>query len=404
MNTKNNLAIFTVCNLAYLNKALVLADSVRDHCGSKLIAYIFDKKCKLELLDQVEIVWIEDLDINNFKQLAFKYDVIELTTALKPLLAQRLLANFDKVIFLDPDTHLYSSLSCVTELLDRYPIILTPHYTTPQPSSEYESDLPMMRFGSFNLGFFAVRNDIETHSFLSWWNQRCMELCFMESQSGLSVDQKWISIAPCFFKNIHITFNLGLNVAAWNTFERYITVSSEGIYIVNQEYPLIFFHFSNFKHEDPGYMLKRATSEKGAHYPSIEKLGREYSIKINKYSSMLSFPSYAYDYFSDGTYISPPLRKAYACMYEDLDHEHDPFDANGPVMKFAKKNHLYTRGLIPYSYPTHRELPRYRKQIWLANKLMRLILFLIGPHRFNHLSRFLIYLSVYRKNRDLWQI
>src|SRR5258707_5400016 len=102
----------------------------------------------------------------------------------------------------------------------------------------------MMRFGSFNLGFFAVRKSRQGIDFLEWWSSRSIDYSFMESQFGLSTDQKWVSIAPCFFSELHVSFNLGYNVAPWNTFEREIVGAADGSYRVNSTFPLIFFHFS----------------------------------------------------------------------------------------------------------------------------------------------------------------
>ena len=249
---ENNCAVFTVCNLAYLPKALVLAESLLKFDNEQIHIYIFDRKIDVELPDSLaKFIWIEDLGVPNLYQMAFKYDITEFSTSLKPYIALHLLESFDRVIFLDPDTCLYHSLEPVLADLANYPIVLTPHYTIPESASLPNSDMGMMRFGSFNLGFFAVSRTDEGLSFLRWWNDRCIRMCYFDTQFGLSTDQKWISIAPCFFQNLHVSFNLGLNVAMWNAQERWITVSDDGTYLVNEKFPLIFFHFSSFDDQNP---------------------------------------------------------------------------------------------------------------------------------------------------------
>ena len=178
-----DLAVFTVCNIAYLPKALVLADSLHEHNHTRLNVILFDKKQDLTPHPEtVDIIWVEDLGVPEWKQLAFIYDIIEFSTSLKPYIALRLLEKHARVIFLDPDTAVYSPLDPILKDLETSPVVLTPHYIKPQPDTEGESDLAMMRFGSFNLGFFAVRQGTEATNFLNWWNRRCIDFCFMESQ------------------------------------------------------------------------------------------------------------------------------------------------------------------------------------------------------------------------------
>jgi hypothetical protein len=402
----NDLAVFTVCNIAYLPKALVLADSLREHSALRLNVILFDHKQDLHRdLDTVDITWLEDLGVAEWKQLAFTYDIIEFSTSLKPFIALKLLEKHARVIFLDPDTAVYSPLEPILKDLDVSPVVLTPHYTKPQPDTESESDLAMMRFGSFNLGFFAVRRGPEGAYFLNWWNKRCIDFCFMESQFGLSTDQKWVSIAPCFFDFLKISFNPGYNAAPWNTFERSLTVKNGQYYMVNDDYPLVFFHFSNFDHADPQYLNKRASSETGKRYELLEELTKDYSQKLKHYESAVERLPYSFDYMSDGSYISPTLRRAYASVRRKLPAHADPFDANGPVGSFARKNGLVSRKTQQrYSYPGLKEAQNNQKLLELIYWMMRVFLRVFGPNRFYDLSKLMVFLSIYRKEHKYWKI
>jgi hypothetical protein len=405
-SSRQDLAVFTVCNIAYLPKALVLADSLREHNQIRLNVILFDNKQDLNLpSESVDITWVEDLGVPEWKQLAFIYDIIEFSTSLKPFIALKLLETYKKVIFLDPDTAVYSSLAPIEQDLDTHPVVLTPHYTKPQPDSEEESDLAMMRFGSFNLGFFAVRQGTEATYFLSWWHKRCIDFCFMESQFGLSTDQKWISIAPCFFDFLKISFNPGYNAAPWNTFERELTGKDSQHYMINHDHPLVFFHFSNFDHADPQYLNKRASCETGKQYDLLGELGQEYSRKLKLYEGTIKRPPYSFDYMSDSSYISPTLRRAYASVRRKLPAHSDPFDANGPVGSFARKNGLISRKAQQrYSYPSLKEVEKNQKMLGFIYLMMRIFLRVFGPNRFYDLSKLMVYLSVYRKQNGCWKI
>lgn len=402
----SDLAVFTVCNIAYLPKALVLADSLWEHQAIRLNVILFDKKQALNPHPEaVDITWVEDLGLPEWKQLAFIYDIIEFSTSLKPYIALRFLEKHSRVIFLDPDTAVYSTLEPILNDLDIAPVVLTPHYIKPQPDTDGESDLAMMRFGSFNLGFFAVRRGTEASYFLNWWSKRCIDFCFMESQFGLSTDQKWVSIAPCFFDFLKISFNPGYNAAPWNTFERTLTGKNGQQYLVNNDHPLVFFHFSNFDHTDPQYLNKRASNETGKRYELLDELGKEYSQKLKQHENSMRRPAYSFDYMSNGSYISPTLRRAYASVRDKLPMAEDPFDYDGPMGNFARKNGLISRkSQQRYSYPGLKDAQSNKKILSFIYCMMHIFLRVFGPNRFYDLSKLLVFLSIYRKKHDYWRM
>jgi hypothetical protein len=407
---ENKVSLFTVCNIAYLHKALVLADSVSANTTYKLNIFLFDRKQDLDLQQEnVVIHWLEELNVPNFLHLAFRYDIIELSTALKPYITIQLLKDFQKVIFFDPDILLFSNINSIIDDLNQNSILLTPHYTTPQSDELSESDTGMMRFGSFNLGFYAIKKSDQSLAFLDWWSRRCIDLCYMESQFGLSTDQKWVSIAPCFFEDIKISFNLGYNVAAWNSWERKIKINSEGNYYVNERYPLIFFHFSNFDKTDPGYMNKRSFYEKGIFREDFLEIGTIYlDLHESKYDELVHLKNlvYSYNYFSDGTYINPLLRLAYSSLYDELSHIVNPFDSNSLVFLFAKKNYLIGLANNPIGYKNNvlNNTSKYANELKYLNKLLRFLLFLLGANRFYLLTKGLVLLSSPRLNRCFWRL
>lgn len=405
----DDISIFTVCNLAYLPKALVLADSVFKTTGNQIQIYLFDKKQDLNLEDEnCKVYWIEELGVPNLLHLAFRYDIIEFSTALKPFIALNLLKQTSKVIFFDPDIYVYDKIKPILDDLNKNSILLTPHYTTPQTDDITESDTAMMRFGSFNLGFFGINKSKQSTDFLNWWSKRCIDLCYMESQFGLSTDQKWVSIAPCFFEDIKISFNLGYNAAPWNSFERNFSWDDDGKIKVNDKFTLIFFHFSNFNPDDLSYLNARSTRERGLLRNDLLKLSENYNKNLNhkilKHKELLNV-NYAYNYMSNGYYISPLLRQAYSARYSELKHVIDPFNYESPVGVFAKKNFLVNKKFkaIGYMKNNLNRNESFSKEIFFANVLLKLLLILIGPNRFYIFSRGLVFFSSSRLNRTLWK-
>lgn len=407
---KSEYTIFTVCNIAYLPKALVLAESILKFNNKKLKIYLFDRKQDIDFSNiEAELFWIEDLDIPNFEKLAFKYDIVEFSTALKPYLTLTLMKNYQKVIFFDPDICTYNTVNLILNDLDLNPILLTPHYTTPISNHKkqgWNNDLGMMRFGSFNLGFYGVKNTQQGIDFLEWWSDRCMDLCFMESQFGLSTDQKWVSIAPCFFTDLKVSFNLGYNAAPWNIFERNIQKNNDGTYMVNETYPLVFFHFSNFNKTDVGYLNELSNYGENLKSSSLFELGEDYLKSQTQKEKEVKKIEYTFDYMSGGEYISPTFRRAYASVLSELPQNHDPFDSNGIVAEFAKKNRLFERKTKVESKKSigFKNLKSNKNIIKLIYFFMKIVLRIFGPNKFNDLSRLMVYLSSYRQNRGMWKI
>ena len=60
------------------------------------------------------------------------YDLVEFATAMKPLLLQKLLEQYEQVAYLDPDTYQVSPMVELGPALDAGSgIVLTPHYLSP---------------------------------------------------------------------------------------------------------------------------------------------------------------------------------------------------------------------------------------------------------------------------------
>lgn len=398
-------AVFTVCNIAYLHKALVLAESLFLTNGQVLKIFLIDRKSKIDLVDcSAEIIWIEDCEVPGLLQLAFKYDITEFSTAVKPFLTLRLLKSYGSVVFLDPDTCAYGSIEPILLDLEDNSIVLTPHYVTPHGPSEPDSDVGMMRFGSFNLGFYAVRRSAESIRFLEWWSDRCFRLGFFETQFGLSTDQKWISIVPCFFRDLKISFNLGYNMAFWNVHERRLSKDVTGNYLVNSEFPLVFFHFSSFDEAKPENLTKRPLPSFQRNRSDLHGITADYKQRLLRKKIVAPAAPYGFDYMSGGEYVSPTLRRAYACVLSELPQDHDPFDSAGPIGNFARKNHLFETRSRAYAPSGFADIDSHKGAFRVIYFAMRIVLRLIGPNRFANLSRLLVYLSSYRQNRPLWRL
>jgi hypothetical protein len=380
---------FTVCNFAYLHRALALAESFYKHNSIKLIIVIVDTKREVPKCSFVDIKFIEDYQIDDFLHLAFKYDIIELSTALKPYLARLFLKKFDSVLFLDPDTYVYGKFTRLINDYKKYSVVLTPHYLKPQGNSASESDLNMMRFGSFNLGFFIVNNNDEGLRFLDWWWQRCKSFCFMESQFGLSTDQKWVTVAPALFRNLKVCFDTRLNVAYWNLFERRLICKGDDVF--TDDGRIIFFHFSNFNANDLDYSKKTGLDPIDTSLEAVKILASNYYDAIQIFDVVDT--KYGFDYDSEGRYISPTLRRVYVSIVDSGHIISNPF-TSVEMSRIGKKYNLYEKNNSKYAYKGFASLKGRPFSLRFFDFGLRLTLRIFGPNKFFDFTRLLVYRSM----------
>ena len=116
---------------SYLNRARVLFQTLRRfHPDWELVALITDAAPESFAFDPAgepfdRVVWAQDLGIPNFDSWLFKHDVVEVCTAVKgPFIHQACgqagVGGADAVIYLDPDTALFSSLAPLEAMLEEH--------------------------------------------------------------------------------------------------------------------------------------------------------------------------------------------------------------------------------------------------------------------------------------------
>jgi hypothetical protein len=359
-----------------------------DEKAEKIIL-LADKKRNLSCSDSfLKIVWAEDIDHPDFYKIAFKYDIIEFNTALKPFFTLKLIQRFDYVVYLDPDTFLFSDLDPVFEALDNKSIVLTPHATKQIMDELRPNNIDFMRFGVFNLGFYAVNNDANARAFLEWWHGACMDQCFYEPHMGMGVDQKLVDLAPCLFKGVHILKDPGYNLAFWNL--HYRTISSKnGQFFVNKDSLLRFVHFSSYDDDDENAIAVKQTRFRSGSRPDFTEVSRKYRRALfdAKKSITLTDKKYGFVCFDNGYRLTPALRRFYAISkVSSVRDDPNPF-ASKKVFIFAKANNLLdlekSSGSVRFN-----QVSEYDGKKRLLSSVFYLILKIIGVKRYFLLMKF----------------
>jgi GT2 family glycosyltransferase/glycosyltransferase involved in cell wall biosynthesis/SAM-dependent methyltransferase len=255
-------AACTIIARNYLGQARVLAASYLAHHpeGRFYLLVVDGLPDGAEVDPRITVVDPEDLPVGNLYEMCFKYDVVELSTAVKPSLLLLLLERYEeeRLMYLDPDMVVFRPMIEVFEALDSANMLLTPHLDTPMPDdgcAPREQDILIS--GAYNLGFLAIRRSATTYAMLDWWRDRLADLCRVDPAEGLMVDQKWIDLAPSLFDGVRILHDVAYNVAYWNLHSR--TIGRHGSGWTCNDQPLALYHFSGFNPFRPDSISKHQT-------------------------------------------------------------------------------------------------------------------------------------------------
>lgn len=136
----------------------------------------------------------------------------------KAYFIQYLLQRYlDDIVYLDPDTVLYSPLEEVVRLLPHRDIIAVPHNLEPYDRAMDQLEVDRLQQGFIHSGFLALRNTEHSKQFMKWWCDRINRTALGPAQT-LGADHIWLSLGIVPF-GIHILKEPGYHFAPWNWHE-----------------------------------------------------------------------------------------------------------------------------------------------------------------------------------------
>jgi glycosyltransferase involved in cell wall biosynthesis len=305
-------AAFTIIapNRRHYARALT-ASLIEQHPTWDRYVLLVDSGSAVEAEPDCTTVSLDALALPQPKRFAFRYTILELSTAVKPWMFAYLFAlGYERVVYLDPDIVLFSPLAELDAVAPATLLLLTPHLTGSIEGDDHPSERAILQAGTYNLGFLAVWRQPATAGFLEWWQSRLEFQCLAEVERGLFVDQKWLDLAPGLFPGVAVLRHDGWNVAYWNLRQR--TVRRDGDRLTVNGVPLRFLHFSGVEPTTPGFVSRhdgRLTLEAiGDAAPLVER----YRARLREYGqAVFERTPYAFAAFTDGTPIPDAARRLY---------------------------------------------------------------------------------------------
>lgn len=390
---------FTICAKNYLAQALTLRESFLKHNPSlNFFIFLADKIDGVEDVDGVVALdksWIPD-----WVNMAFKYDVIEFNTSIKPFCFGKLFREgYEKVIYLDPDIYVTRPLDYIYECLSNKSVVLTPHYCDIEEHFDGAvSEETFNKVGIYNLGFCALKNDKVGQEIAKWWQNRLQYKCYSQSSEGLFVDQKWMDYIPGFFPDATcVSSHHGMNVAIWNLHERELFIDEKQGYMIRRkktgdEFPLLFFHFSGFDPFEVSVINRRHPQFNVTTYPSFKPIIEEYREQVyangyDRFSKM----TYGFNHYFDGSVITPLQRRMFRVYLNDNKVEFNPFEINTPFYKILKNSRLLLKASTKQngfaSYTKEEKNKGKKLENKVVKPMLRLALRVLGAERYAMLIR-----------------
>jgi glycosyltransferase involved in cell wall biosynthesis/SAM-dependent methyltransferase len=306
--------ICTIIAKNYVAQARVLARSFAKHHpdGTCHVLVLDDYEGFIDAAEEpFEILTTDDLSIDGFDRMAAIYDVLELSTAVKPWLLRTLLARdgIDAITYLDPDIEVFAPLDDVDGLIAEHGLVLIPHVTEPMPrDGKKPSETDILIAGVYNLGFIGIGQGAATDHLLDWWAERLETDCRVDPQRGYFVDQRWMDFAPGIVPSLKILRDPGYDVAYWNLPSRELARNGSDEWTVN-DLPLRFYHFSGFDPDDPHRLSKHQDRVSLRDEPLLAELCQGYGASLLDcgYRGAQEW-EYTYSRLADGTKLDSTMR------------------------------------------------------------------------------------------------
>ena len=320
---------FTSFTYSYLSRARILILTLRAaHPDWTIYALIVDDPPDtlkdISVLDDFDVVvTLEQLNIDDLQSWLFKHDIVEACTAVKGRMMEYLLEQgAEKVIYFDPDIAIFHPLDAVVSRLDTHSIILTPHQTEPNETeiAIQDNEITSLKYGVFNLGFVAVRNDETGRSFATWWRKQLYRACYDDTPQGLFTDQKYCDLVPALFDNLWVERDPGYNVASWNLSRRRLEFDDLGAMRVNGS-TLKFYHFTKIGSAGD------AMTERYALNLEVLEVWHWYKRMVMR-CNVPGIPKgyWQYGTFRNGKMIPKAARELYRSRRDLMNHFKQPFD------------------------------------------------------------------------------
>ena len=157
-------------------------------------------------------------------------------------------ANDGWLVYADSDLYFFEPLQTYLESLPQCNVVITPH------RHYFWNRSRLAKYGKFNVGLVAFRNNEEGLRALRFWAESCLEWCYDRPEDGKYADQKYLERFSSISSGVYVDNSLGANLAPWNSFLKRISLSKSGEILVRRD-KLVYFHAQGLKQKNGRWIL-----------------------------------------------------------------------------------------------------------------------------------------------------
>jgi hypothetical protein len=350
-----NRAVVTIVTRNYLAYARVLMRQCRRHDPAvDRFVVVIDRPPDGTSADvaDAEVIYGDELGVENWPRYAFQYTPFELSCALKPFAVDRLFAKhgYDAIVYLDGDMGLYRPLDPAWQALESCSVALTAHLLRPLPDDGLRPhESVFSHVGAYNAGFVGVRNDAAGRGFVTWWRSMLAKHCIVDLAAGYFVDQRWLCLAPGLFPGVHVLRHFGVNAGHWTLSQAAFRPqtpedpSRPDVYVDDD--PLVLFHFSGMTPLKPADYLANQNRTSLARIPCLERLVEHYHRDLAA-AGLADCAAWGcgMERLRDGTPVDRTWREAIRREEPDFADVADPFDTDARPDLVARFRKIEVRG------------------------------------------------------------
>jgi len=392
--------VFTIVAKNYLPLARALSWSIKNNNNTpvKFIIFLADEPDEnIDLThDDETIIPVSTIGITDLTDWAFKYNVTEFCTSVKPACFKYIFNqyNTEKAIYFDPDIFVFNNLDVIFNNLDERDIVITPHYVTPQINyTGDQKESATLFVGIYNFGFVAFKNTPHNLFLLNWWDNRLSDQCYADRQDSLHTDQKWADFLPVYAGDtLLISKSTGYNLAPWNLFERDILSDGNKFLvknkITNTVEPLTFVHFAGYDPNDLGLIHKDFWDMPVTKYPSYSLVRDIYIQATNQYNfNEVRQQKYTYSTYLNNVPVLDSHRRLYRSLTENGIAIGNPFSENGYFYQLLNKKRLIS--LDKPQKQSKKTYTNFDSKLNQMNRVLRTFFKLVGASRYFLLMKLL---------------
>ena len=400
---------FTICTRSYIGMANALRNSFLLYNEEFDFYVIFADYVESEVYPEYVLSAknVMNLPEKKFLEMAFKYNVTEFCTSVKPF-GHLFFFNkgYDSAFYFDPDILFFSRFNEIYQVNSS--VYLTPHIVKPLPKikNSWEQE-QFLKYGTFNCGFVGFRNNETGKKIAYWWAEQLKEKAFSDSDSGLYTDQKWMDLVPSFvdLNEICIIRNLGCDFAPWNYSERKNVIKNGVLYAQNrenesEETPICFVHFSAYNYKKLLEENIIETKYDMKYYEDEDNLVYAYKEALNKENTLLSFNiPYAYGFFENGEIITGLHRRLFREALKDNSFSNPFAIGQNSFYSVLRKSKLLSD--VDFGRITEKSILHVSsKEKWLR-RFFKFAFIMLGVDKYTLLIRKIKNMSKFEENRFL---